>query len=71
MVCQTGLVGGKGVLGVRQLVCFPIAVAEFHVYINLQVQISDDDTRVSLGSKVSNKGKEGKRDILLFLLFVL
>ena len=52
----TVLIDGGGVLGVRQLVW--CRVVWFHVYINLQLKISDQ----------TNGSKDGKRDILLFAL---
>ena len=49
----------------RQVVCHHIAVARF--YINLQLQISDE-TSVNVGSKACNESKDGKKDVLLFVL---
>ena len=52
-----GWEGGGG--GERQVVCHSIAVAQFHAYINLQLQISDE-TMVSVGSKACNESIDRK-----------
>ena len=40
------------------LVCQPIAAGGFHVYINLQLKISNE-TRLIWGSKACNESKDG------------
>ena len=62
---KTGLVGGGGVLGVRQLVCDPIVVVQ------LQFPAANQQrgkTMVSVGSKACNENKYRKKNIFLFVL---
>ena len=62
---KTGLVGGGGVSGVRQVVCRPTAVTQIYFPAANQRRV---ETMVSVGSKACNESKDRKKDILLFVL---
>ena len=62
---KTGLVGGGGVSGVRQVVCHPIAIARIQFPATNQPR---DETMVSVRSKACNESTDRRKDILLFVL---
>ena len=47
--------------GVRQVMCHPVAGARFHVYMNLEVGISNNEIRFSVDQNLAMKTKTERR----------